>query len=93
MVNMFEMYESTFEIYIEDKLVDKQTMNAPKEILMINFIQTVNQIGNDQRPMKIKMIVPMTIWDNFENKQKVLDNYVMFSNNAMISWEENKERA
>jgi hypothetical protein len=43
--------------------------------------------------MRIKMIVPMTIWDNFENKEKVLDNYVMFSNNAMVSWEESKERA
>lgn len=93
MVNMFEMYESTFEIYIEDKLVNRQIMNAPKEMLMLNFVQTVNQIGNDQRPMRIKMIVPMTIWDNFEKKGKVLDNYVMFSNNAMVSWEENKERA
>ena len=88
---MFEMHESIFEIYIEDKLIDKQAMNAPKEMLVLNFIQMVNQIGNDQRPMRIKMIIPMTIWDNFENKEKVLDNYVMFSNNAMVSWEENKE--
>jgi hypothetical protein len=40
--------------------------------------------------MKIKMIVPNIIWDNFESKQKVLNNEVSFSNNAMISFEENK---
>lgn len=89
---MFEMYESTFEIYIEDKLINRQIMNAPKEILMLNFVQTVNQIGNDQRPMRVKMIVPMTIWDNFKNEQKTLDNYVMFSNNTMASYEESKEK-
>lgn len=88
--NMFETYEVTFEIYIENKLVNKQTMEAPKEMLMANFIQTVNQIGKDKRPMKIRMLRPEIIWDNFENKQKILNNEVVFINNSMIAWEENK---
>lgn len=88
--NIFETYEVTFEIYIEDKLVNKQTIQAPKEMLMVNFVQTVNQIGNDKRPMKIRMFRPEVIWDRFENKQKVLTNEVIFSNNTMVSWEENK---
>ena len=88
--NMFDTYEVTFEIYIEDKLVNKQTMQAPKEIIMANFIQTVNQIASDSRPMKIRMSRPEVIWDNFENKQRVLENEVIFGNSAMISWEENK---
>ncbi len=86
--NMFETYEVTFEIYIEDKMVNKQTMQAPKEILMANFIQTVNQIAQDRRPMKIRMSRPEVIWDNFENEEKVLTNEVIFGNNAMIAWEE-----
>ena len=90
---MFEIYEVTFEIYIEDKLVQKQMMQAPKQILMANFMQTAQQIKNDKRPMKIKMIVPDVIWDNFENKEKVLNNEVSASNNAMIAWEENKQEA
>lgn len=88
--NMFDTYEVTFEIYIEDKLVNKQTMQAPKEIIMANFIQTVNQIASDSRPMKIRMSRPEVIWDNFENKQRVLENEAVFGNSAMISWEENK---
>lgn len=89
--DMFEPHEVVFEIYLEDKLVNKQTMQAPKEMLIANFMQVVQQIGNDQRPMKIKMIKPETILDKFENKQKILNNEVMFSNNAMISFEGGNE--
>ena len=88
----FEMYEVTFELYIKDKLVSKQTMQAPKEILIANFLQTAQQIQNDSRPIKIKMTKSDIIWDNFEQKQKVLSNEVSISNNAMISWEENKKQ-
>ena len=92
--SIFETYEVTFEIYIEDKLTNKQTMQAPKEMLMANFLQTVKQIQNDKRPLKIRMSRPEVVWDNFENKQKVLMNEVIFSNNAMIAWEEiNKKEA
>lgn len=85
--DMFETYKVTFEIYLEDNLVEQQTMQAPKEFLMANFIQTVNQISEDVRPIKIKMSRPEIIWDNFENKQKVITNNIIFSNNAMVDWE------
>lgn len=85
--DIFEPFEVTFEVYIEDKLTNKQTMQAPKEMLIANFLQTVQQIQNDKRPIKIKMIRPETIWDNFEQREKVLNNEVEFSNNAMIAWE------
>ena len=85
--NMFETYEVVFEIYIEDKLVKQQTMQAPKELLIANFMQTVNEISKDARPIKITMLRPETIWDNFDKKQKVITNKVIFSNNAMLDWE------
>lgn len=86
--NMFEMYDVTFEIYIEDKLTNRQTMQAPKEILIANFMQTAKQIQNDQRPIKIKMIRPEVIWDNFEQKRRVINNEIELSNDAMKAWEE-----
>ena len=88
---MFDIYEVIFEIYIEDKLVQRQKIQAPKEILMVNFIQNANQIKDDKRPIKIKMIVPEIIWDCFEQKQKVLNNEVELSNKAMVTWEENRK--
>lgn len=89
--DIFATYEVIFEVYIEDKLADRQNMEAPKEILIANFLQTVQQIQNDRRPIKIKMLRPEIVWDSFEQKQKVLNNEVSFSNNSMINWEENNK--
>lgn len=54
----FEAYECDIETYIEDKLVNKQTIQSPKEIIMMNFLQLINQIKDDKRPLKIKMTRP-----------------------------------
>ena len=88
---MLEMHNVIFEVYIEDKLTNRQQMQAPKEMLIANFLQTAKQIQNDQRPIKIKMIKPEVIWDNFEQKQKILNNEIELSNNAMVAWEGAKQ--
>jgi hypothetical protein len=85
--DMLDMQEVIFEVYIEDKLTNRQQMQAPKEMLIANFINTAKQIKNDQRPIKIKMIRPYTIWDEFEKQHKVLNNEIMLNNNAMDLWE------
>lgn len=84
---MLDIQEIIFEIYIKDTLTNRQQMQAPKDMLIANFLQTAKQIQNDQRPIKIKMIKPEVIWDSFEQKQKVLNNEIEISNNAMVSWE------
>ena len=60
-------------------------------MLMINFMQTAQQIGSNVRPIKIKMTRPEIIWDSFENEQKTLINEIEFSNNAMVAFEKDKE--
>lgn len=89
--DMFEAYTVTFEVYVEDKLTNKQTMQAPKEMLKLNFMKTMEQISKDQRPMRIKMIREQIIWDDFEKVQKTLYPELSFSNNAMIAWEERNQ--
>lgn len=86
-----EMYEATFEVCLEDRIIHNQRQQAPKEMLMMQFIQLFQQVMNDKRPMKLKMVVPQVIWDNFENKQKTLYNDTTYSNNAMIAWEESRQ--
>lgn len=88
--NIFETHKVIFEVYIQDKLAQKQQIEAPKEMLMINFIQTVEQISKEQKPMKIMMIRQESVYDRFENKEKVLNHEMEFKNNAMIDWEENR---
>lgn len=89
---MLDIQEVIFEVYIEDKLTNRQQMSAPKEMLIANFLQTAKQIQADPRPIKIKMIRPYTIWDEFEKKQKTLNNEIELSNSVMTVWEENKNR-
>ena len=88
---MFEMHEVIFEVYIEDKLTNRQQMQAPKQILITNFIETAKQIKNDQRPIKLKMIKPYVIWDEFDKQQKILNNEILLNNNAMDAWEANNK--
>ena len=85
------MHEVIIEVYIEDKLTNRQQMHAPKELLIANFVQTAKQMKNDKRPIKLKMIRPEIIWDKFEQRQKVLNNEIELSNNAMIDWEEGQK--
>jgi hypothetical protein len=87
---MFDIYEVMFEVYVEDRLTNKQVMQAPKEMIIINFVQLAEQIKKDKRPIMIKLIRPYTFWDNFEQKQKTINNEIALSNNAMDSWRENK---
>lgn len=89
---MFEIYEVTFEVWVGDDLINKQMMQAPKEIIIANFLNTAKQIKNDNRPIKLKMIVPEVIWDEFEKKQKILNNGVEVINHAMEVWQNDNAR-
>lgn len=91
MDGMFEAYSVVFEVYIEDKLTNRQQMQAPKEMLIINFLNTAKQIQADQRPIKIKMIRQEEIWDNFEQKRRTVNYEIELSNNAMVAWQESKK--
>lgn len=84
----FETYKGEFEIYLEDKLVQRQSAEAPKEMLIMTFMQTMQQIAQDKRAMQFKMKVPVIIYDNFEKKEKTLNNEILFKNNAMLAFEE-----
>ena len=88
--NFDDFYDCVFEVYIEDKLVKRQVMQAPQEMLMMNFMQMVQQIRGDRRPMKIKIIRQEVVWDDFDNKERILSNEVAALNNAMIDWENNR---
>ena len=83
----FEMYKVIFEVYIENQLANRQIMQSPKEMLMINFIQTADQIKDDPRPMKIKMVRQEPSWDNFEKKEIILNYEIEISNHAMVAWQ------
>lgn len=82
-----DIYEVLFEINVKDKGFQRQKMLAPKEVLILNFLQLAKQIQNDPRPIQIRMIRQEIIWDQFEQKQKVLNNEIVLSNNVWTASE------
>lgn len=89
---MLDIYEVIFEIYIEDGLAQRQVITAPKEILIANFIKLAQEIKNDPRPLRVKMIYPVIVWDPFEQKHKNLNTGYDLRNNAMDAWIRDKEK-
>lgn len=84
---MFDIYEVLFEIKVRDEGFQRQTILAPKEVLILQFLQLAEQIRNDPRPIQIRMIRQEIIWDQFEQKQKVLNNKIILSNNVWTASE------
>ena len=88
--DMLEMHDVIIEVYIEGKLTNRQQIKAPRDMLIANFVQTAKQMKYDQRPIKLKMIRQESIWDEFEQRRKTLNNEIELKNDAMIAWEESK---
>lgn len=78
-----ETYRVIIETYIGNQCIQRQSLNAPEQVLKIQFMGLMQQIAQENRPMCVKMIVYDVIWDEFEKKQKVLENYVEFKNKLM----------
>lgn len=85
---MLDIQDIVFEVYIEDKLTNRQQLSAPKDMIVEHFFQTARQIQNDRRPIKIKMIRPTVIWDELDKKERILNNEIELSNSAMVAWKE-----
>lgn len=84
-----DIYEVMFEIKVKDEGFRRQTMIAPEDVLILHFLQLAKQIRDDPRPIQIRMIRQEIIWDQFEQKQNVLNNEIVLSNNAWTA--SNKE--
>ncbi len=77
---MFEIHDVTFEIYIDNQMTQSQRMQAPQEMIIMNFVRLAKQMKDDPRPIRVKLIRPVVIWDPFEQKQKILNNMIELSN-------------
>ena len=75
-----ETYSVIIETYIGNQCVQRQSLNAPEQVLKMQFMGLMQQIAQEDRPMSIKMILYDIIWDNYENKQKAIENYIEFRN-------------
>jgi hypothetical protein len=80
-----EMCQMTYEIYVDQQLVTRQMSNAPVMVHKSQYIDLINQLSGDKRPMRFKIIKPDVIWDEFEQKRKTIDNYIEYRNIPYIN--------
>lgn len=75
-----ELFEVFFEMLIDEKLVQKQKMTAPADIIIANFVSTAQQMKNDPRHIKFRMLRPELIWDQIDREHRVLENCIEIQN-------------
>lgn len=75
-----EPMDVVFEQYIGNACIQRQKLTMPPYFLEAKFKSMMNQIARQKQPMKIKMIQFEEIWDEFEKKRKVIENFIEFQN-------------
>ena len=70
----------TIEQYIGNTLVHSQQLSAPPEILQAQFMQLVQQVANQNQPMKIRMVRWEDVWSQINQGWKKLELDVVFQN-------------
>ena len=80
-----DVYDAKIEVYIGDKLVQSDSLQAPQIILEQNYLNLLQSIIADKsRPMSVKLLVAQDIYDDN-------DNYLRTMWNSVESFNYNKE--
>ena len=75
------MFDVRYDLYIGESLVEQTTNTLPELFAKQHFMQMVQSIANEDKPMKVEMHVPYKVFDDNNNYIHTLDNYVEFKNN------------
>jgi len=72
-----------FECWLEieqDGRMSRQRMVAPRFVIEQQFMALVQQAASVASPVRIKMLRWDTVWDEFEQRQKQIENSIEFTN-------------
>lgn len=75
-----EIYNVRFEVYHNNNLTQKQILEAPKEMIIMTFLNFAKQIKNIPERLKVKLIRPELIWIPWDNQHKILENCIEIQN-------------
>lgn len=71
------------ECMIEIKLgnqIQRQRMKATPEMIQMQFMQMLQEVGHSDQPIRLKLIKAESIWNQFSKNFKTLENYIQFAN-------------
>lgn len=75
-----QLFDVTFTIYVGNQPIQKMQMRSIRPFLEAQFMSIVQQIASQKQPMKVVMSREEVIWDQFEQKNKILPYTVEFQN-------------
>ena len=75
-----EIFEVRFEIYLNEQLSQVTSMVAPKDAIIMQFLNLAKQIRDIPEKAKIKLIRPELIWIPWDKKHITLDNIIEIQN-------------
>lgn len=75
-----QTFDVMFTVYLGEQPIRQWQMVAPQEFIIMKFLQTVQQIASQNQPMKVVVSRDEVIWDQFEQKQKVIPCTMEFQN-------------
>ena len=72
------------EIYtIEVKMgsqMQRQRLQGAGEMIVLQFIQLLEQAGKSNQPVRLKISKEEEIWNQFRQELKNIENYIQFAN-------------
>lgn len=72
------------EIYtIEIKMgnqIQKQRLQGDSQMVMLQFIQLLEQTARSNQPVRLKISKDEEIWSQFRNEIKTIENFIQFAN-------------
>ena len=63
--------EVVFEIRTGNQILERRRVRAPEEMLKMMYLNYVQQMAGRPEHMHLSMRGEVTIWDDFEKKQKM----------------------
>jgi hypothetical protein len=71
-----DVFEAKLEIYLGDKLIQSNTIQAPSIVVQQQYYGYLHQIINEPQPMSVKLSVRKDVYDGNNNYVRTLWNSV-----------------
>lgn len=84
MQDELELFVCTFEITVGDT-IQQQTLKAPRIIFEERFKALAQDAAYSDKPMKVKMMRMIPIYNQFKQKWIEREHSVAFANNAYVA--------
>lgn len=77
------MDEYILEVKIGNQ-IEKQHIMGDENSMKMQFMAFIKEIGRQNQPIRLRIIRVDKIWDQYNNIEKTLENYLQFANKTYM---------